>query len=50
MTEFLKFMVGGYWSDADSNAVGGRGTLLFCWVMTIIFIASLALMLLAVIH
>jgi hypothetical protein len=33
MREFIKFMFGGYWNDGDSNAVGGRSTLIFIWLM-----------------
>jgi hypothetical protein len=33
MRDSLKFLFGGYWSDGDSNAVGGRATLVFVWLM-----------------
>ena len=33
MREYIKFMFGGDWNDGDSNAVGGRATLIFCWLM-----------------
>lgn len=42
---FLQFMLGNTWNAADSRAVGGRGTLLFCWSMMLICVASVAIML-----
>ena len=33
MREFIKFMFGADWNDGDSNAVGGRSTLIFVWLM-----------------
>lgn len=33
MREFIRFMLGRYWNDMDSNFAGGRPTLIFCWLM-----------------
>lgn len=38
MREFIRFMLGRYWNDPDSNAAGGRETLLFCWVVAVLSI------------
>lgn len=45
MHDFIKFMLGGYWNGMDSNAVGGRGTLVFCWLMLLWGVVSLLILL-----
>jgi hypothetical protein len=37
---FLKFMMGRYWNEYDAKAVGGRGTLIFCWFMIVVALFS----------
>jgi len=39
----IKFLRGGYWNDFDSNAVGGRSTLVFCWAMIAFLLFCLSL-------
>lgn len=36
MKEFMKFMLGYYWNDTDSMAVGYRFSVIGCWAILVV--------------